>query len=64
MRSSSHFKPANLIHVIQDLMLLIIRMQTLSKLNLAYCDLLFDCNATSFSHALSGKHGSFALSSA
>ncbi len=43
---------------------LIIHIQTLLKLNLPYCDLLFDCNATSFSHAFSGKHRIFPLSSA
>ncbi len=43
---------------------LIIHIQTLLKLNLPYCDLLLDCNATSFSHAFSGKHRIFPLSSA
>lgn len=43
---------------------LIIHIQTLLKLILPYCDLLFDCNATSFSHAFSGKHRIFPLSSA
>lgn len=43
---------------------LIIHIQTLLKLILPYCDLLFDCNATSFSHAFSGKHRIVPLSSA
>lgn len=52
------FKSNNFIYVIQYLMLLIIHIQTLLKLelNLPYHDILFDCNATSFSHAFSGKH--------